>query len=320
MYHPTTRVLTVLELLQSHPNLSGPDIAARLEVDVRTVRRYIVMLQDLGIPIEAERGRHGAYRLRPGFKLPPMMFTDDEALALTLGLMVTRRLGLAVTAPATEGALAKIERVLPENLRERVQAVQESLLIHLNSPKVSPASDMIVLLSTAIQQKRRLWLEYATWNSEISARNFDPYGLVYHGGFWYTVGYCHLRKDLRTFRLDRITQANFTDDVFVPPTDFDSFAQVMKGIASTPGAWRIEVILETTMEQAIRQIPAHLGLLELCEDGVHFTCFTQQLGWVAHFLVGLDFNFRICHPPELHDVLRTLATKILQIAEAYSIN
>src|SRR6266700_4528281 len=92
MYFPTTRVLTVLELLQSHQRLSGPDIAERLEVNPRTVRRYITMLQDLGIPVEAERGRYGTYRLRPGFKLPPLMFTEEEALALTLGLLAARRL------------------------------------------------------------------------------------------------------------------------------------------------------------------------------------------------------------------------------------
>src|SRR2546427_12586177 len=99
MYHPTTRVLTVLELLQSHRQISGPKLAERLEVDIRSVRRYITMLQDLGIPIETERGRYGTYRLRPGFKLPPLMFTEDEALALTLGLLAPRGRGRTGTAP-----------------------------------------------------------------------------------------------------------------------------------------------------------------------------------------------------------------------------
>src|SRR5437667_5621266 len=119
MYFPTTRVLTVLELLQSHQRLSGPDIAERLEVNPRTVRRYVMMLQDLGIPVEAERGRYGTYRLMPGFKLPPLMLTEDEALAVTLGLLITRRMGVSVTAAPIEGALAKIQRVMPETLRAR---------------------------------------------------------------------------------------------------------------------------------------------------------------------------------------------------------
>ena len=150
MYFPTTRVLTVLEMLQSHQQLSGPEIAQRLEVNTRTVRRYITMLQDLGIPVEAERGRYGAYRLRPGFKLPPLMFTEEEVLALTLGLLAARKLGLAVAAPAVEGALAKIERVLPHTLRGRVQAVQEALVFDFNLPATAPSSDIISTLAAAL--------------------------------------------------------------------------------------------------------------------------------------------------------------------------
>src|SRR5215207_6977589 len=124
MYHPTTRVLTILELLQARSSLSGAELAERLEVDRRTVRRYITMLQDLGIPIEATRGPYGGYRLRRGFKLPPLMLTDDEALAITLSLIAARRQGSVAEAMTIEGALAKIERVLPDGLRARLQAVQ----------------------------------------------------------------------------------------------------------------------------------------------------------------------------------------------------
>src|SRR5262245_35355380 len=151
MYHPTTRVLTVLELLQSYPEMSGVELAARLEVDVRTIRRYITMLQDLGIPVESERGRHGSYHLRPGFKLPPLMFNEDEALGLTLGLLITRRLGLSVAPAAVEGALAKVERVMPPSLKERVQAVQAALVVDISVPTFMPDSRVIVALSTAIQ-------------------------------------------------------------------------------------------------------------------------------------------------------------------------
>src|SRR5437899_5634291 len=118
MYHPTTRVLTVLELLQAHRQMSGPKLAERLEVDVRSARRYITMLQDLGIPVEAERGRYGGYKLRPGYKLPPLMWSEDEAMAVTLGLRAAQQIGLAKTLPTVESALAKVERVLPLALRE----------------------------------------------------------------------------------------------------------------------------------------------------------------------------------------------------------
>ncbi|MGZ6365724.1 MAG: helix-turn-helix transcriptional regulator, partial [Ktedonobacteraceae bacterium] len=190
MYHPTTRVLTVLELLQAHRQMSGPKLAERLEVDVRSVRRYITMLQDLGIPIEAERGRYGNYRLMRGFKLPPLMLTEDEALALTLGLLVAKRLGLTIAAPAVEGALAKIDRVLPEALRERVQAVQETLVLDSISTdrySSSPESSVVLTLSIATQQEKRVWMRYQSGQATETVRAIDSYGLIFHAGLWYTV-------------------------------------------------------------------------------------------------------------------------------------
>src|SRR5436309_15460685 len=188
MYFPTTRVLTVLELLQSHQRLSGPDIAERLEVNPRTVRRYITMLQDLGIPIEAERGRYGNYRLMRGFKLPPLMLTEDEALALTLGLLAAKRLGLTIAAPAVEGALAKIDRVLPEALRDRVQAVQETLVldsISTESYRSSPESTVVLALSIATQQEKRIWMRYQSGQAAETERAVDSYGLIFYGGLCY---------------------------------------------------------------------------------------------------------------------------------------
>src|SRR5688572_19864892 len=135
MYQPTSRLLTVLELLQARPQMSGAELARRLEVDGRTVRRYVMTLQDMGIPIEAGHGRHGGYRLRPGYKLPPLMFTEQEALAVTLGLLAARQLGLSVAAaPATEGALAKIERVLPVAVAARMRALEESIGFTCSAP------------------------------------------------------------------------------------------------------------------------------------------------------------------------------------------
>src|SRR4051812_35563685 len=154
MYQPTTRVLSVLELLQARGRLSGPELAERLEVDLRTVRRYITMLQDLGIPIEGERGRAGGYRLRAGFKLPPLMLSDEEALAVTLGLLVARRMGLTATAPAVEGAIAKIERVLPPDLRAQVGAVQQALVLDEWVPSDLPAPAVVLMLSQACQDGR----------------------------------------------------------------------------------------------------------------------------------------------------------------------
>src|SRR5579859_7289293 len=133
VYRPTARVLTVLELLQSHGRMTGAELARRLEVDIRTVRNYVETLADLGIPVEAERGRYGAYRLRPGYKLPPLIFTEDESLALTLSLLLARENGLAQTSPAVESVLAKVERVLPQATRARIQAVEQTVIFERNN-------------------------------------------------------------------------------------------------------------------------------------------------------------------------------------------
>lgn len=149
MYSPTTRLLTILELLQARQQLSGAELAARLEVDRRTVRRYITMLHDLGIPIEATPGRYGGYRLRPGYKIPPLIFNEDEAAALVIGLLAARRIGLANATPAVEGALAKIERVLPPAVRERVTHLDEAVALDLAPAVRAAPSPLIATLGSA---------------------------------------------------------------------------------------------------------------------------------------------------------------------------
>src|SRR5260370_24762963 len=222
MYHPTTRVLTVLELLQSHGRITGAEIARRLEVNIRTARHYIEMLQDLGIPIEGARGRYGAYCLRPGYKLPPLFLTEEEAFALTLGLLVSRHLDLTIAAPAVEGTLAKIERVLPEQVRPRVQSMEQTLVLDIGIPRGAPTSSIVLVLSTAVKSRRRVRIRYQSVQSSETERAFDPYGVVYRRGYWYTIGYCHLRQGQRLFRLDRISQLILLDETFTCPPDFDT--------------------------------------------------------------------------------------------------
>src|SRR6266851_4229201 len=298
MYHPTTRVLTVLELLQSHRQISGPKLAERLEVDIRSVRRYITMLQDLGIPIEAERGRYGTYRLMPGFKLPPLMFTEDEALALTLGLKAARRMGLALTAPAVEGALAKVERVL---------AVEEAVLLHLAPPRDLPAQAMVLTLSTAVQEQRQVLLRHRSAQGEETERRFDPYGLVYRAGRWYAAGHCHLREAVRVFRLDRIQQATLWDEPFTRPAEFDPLACVLRTLAEQPGAWRVCVVLKTTIEQAEHLLPAGMATLEETREGVEARISVEDLEWMARFLVNLGIPFVVREPAALRETLRRRA-------------
>jgi predicted DNA-binding transcriptional regulator YafY len=316
MHFPTTRVLTVLELLQSRGQMSGPELAERLEVDARTIRRYITMLQDLGIPVEAARGRYGTYRLRPGFKLPPLMFTDDEALALTLGLIAARNMNLMATVPATEGALAKVERVLPLALRTRVQAVQETIVFAASSPRSTPDHETLITLCTAAKQRHCVKLCYRSYEAkEEIERVIDPYGLVYRSGFWYTVGYCHLRAALRTFRMDRIVAIQLQDESFVRPADFDCLEFVVRSLPQTPNTWFVEVLLETTLETAQSLIPPTLALLEQVTNGVMLRCYVENLEWIAVELVRLRCPFVIHQPAELRQTLHRLAERVQQLAD-----
>ncbi|HEY7348087.1 MAG TPA: YafY family protein [Ktedonobacterales bacterium] len=312
MYSPVTRLLTVLELLQARPSITAAQLAQRLEVNSRSARRYITMLQDLGMPIEAGRGRYGGYRLRPGYKLPPLMLTEDEALAVTLGLLAARQLGLSGTVPAVEGALAKVERVLPIAVRERVQAVQENVTLDLNIQKGLPATDWLKTFSTAAQETRRLTLRYQAGSGEQTRRVFDCYGVLYRNGRWYAVGYCHLRQEIRVFRLDRVLEAELSDERFVRPTDFDSRTAVVGIIATIPDTWHVQALLETTLEDIQALVPPEYAKLEERADGVLLRAYERDLDHAARFLVGLGCPLRVQQPEELLEALKRLAQTIMQ--------
>jgi predicted DNA-binding transcriptional regulator YafY len=315
VYRPTARVLTVLELLQSHGRMTGAELARRLEVNIRTVRDYIEMLLDLGIPVEAERGRYGAYRLRPGYKLPPLIFTEDESLALTLSLVMAREQGLAQTSPAFEGVLAKVMRVLPEMTRAQVQAIEQTVIFEDRSFRVIPSLLMITNLSSALQTGQCVQLRYCSAHSQITERVFDPYGVVYHEGAWYTIGYCHLRQGQRLFRLDRIQQIEAIDETFAPPVNFDALEAVQRALASVPRVWQIEVWLQTTLEEIQRKTRLSKAQFEEVQGGVLLHGDVEDLPWLACFLAGLGVPLIIHHPPELRTALRDYGLLLASYAE-----
>ena len=315
VYRPTARVLTVLELLQSHDRMTGAELARRLEVDIRTVRNYVQTLTDLGIPVEAERGRYGAYHLRAGYKLPPLIFTEDEALALTLSLLVARESDLVTAAPAFEGVLAKIERVLPAATRAHIQAVEQTVAFERGSANTAPSGLAVLVLSSAIQSGRRVLLHYRSSRSELTERAFDPYGIAYHRGFWYTIGYCHLREGQRLFRLDRIAHIQMTSDTFPQRINFPALETVQQALASVPRVWQVEVWLETTVEEAQQQMRQPKACFEEAEGGVLFRVDVEDLPWMARLLAGLGVPFIVHRPRELCDVVRQYARTLASYAE-----
>ena len=309
MSYPATRVLAMLELLQARQQLGGAELARRLDVDQRTVRRYVAHLAELGIPVAAERGRYGGYRLLPGFKLPPLMFSDDEAAAVVLGLLAAGRLGLPVAG--TSSALAKVQRVLPAALGERVEALRQTLGFTL-APRDRDAPDMgtVLALAHAAAQRQRVSISYRSWAATPSERDLDPYGLVLHSGRWYVTGHDSVSGQVRTFRVDRVTSVQSLARAFNPPAGFDPVRHVVQSLAAVPYAHEVEVVLAAEIEEVQRRVPASVATLTETSDGVLLATRAERLDGVAAMLAGLGWPFRIRKPAELRDEVHAIADRL----------
>ncbi|MDG4800200.1 YafY family protein [Micromonospora sp. WMMD980] len=318
MARPTARVLALLEILQAGGGFTVADLAGRLGVDERTVRRYATHLADLGIPVEARRGRYGGYRLAPGYKLPPLMLTDEEAVAVMLGLVAAARAGL-VTAEgaAAESATAKIRRVLPAVLARRIDSLLGA--VDFTAPVREPAPpgiEVLLVLAEAARHQQPVSITYTTWRGRSGERQLDPYGLVFHAGRWYVTGHDHHRRAVRTFRMDRIGAARPAPGGFDVPAGFDPTTQVLAGLAAVPYAHDISVVLHTSLAQARRRLPPSVGTLTEVPDGVRLTTRVERLDGAAQMLAGLGWPFRIDRPDELRGEIRALAARLLADADS----
>ena len=318
MLTPTARLLEFLELLQAKPLITGREIADQLEIDPRTVRRYVEALQNLGIPVEGQRGVGGGYRIRPGYRLPPLMLTDDEAVAIALGLAAGRRAGM-VTADhtATQSATAKLRRVLPAALARRIDALLATM--DVTGPVRQPAPpgiEVLLVLAEAARHRHPVQLTYTNWHGRSSERGLDSYGLVFHNGRWYVTGRDHASGAVRTFRLDRIGAIRATDGTFDVTAGFDPTGHVLAGLASVPYAHDVSVLLHTSLAQARRRIPPSVGTLTEVPDGVRLTTRAEHLDGAAQMLAGLGWPFTIERPAELRAEVRALAARLLTHADA----
>lgn len=314
MYHPTSRVLTVLELLQARPSITGPELAARLEMDVRTVRRYITHLQDIGIPVEATIGRHGGYRLRASFKLPPLMFTEDEATAIMLGLLASTWLEIGQSASSIEGALAKVARVLPPDARKRLQAVSSHLVLFPHNRHAQPAASLLIDLSEATHASQRVALDYLSAQQVSTHRTVEPYGVTGWKRHWYLIGYCCLRQGYRVFRLDRIQQVQVLSETFEKVRNFDFEAFLKEQY--TADTIEVEVEFQADLITVQQKIPTLYGTLIPTETGVLMREHYDDLEGMARYLLALNLPFIVHHPPELRHILRRLGEQLIQLAKS----
>ncbi len=321
MARPTARVLALLEILQSGGTRTVAELADRLGVDERTVRRYVAHLVDLDVPVRTVRGRYGGYRLAPGFRLPPLMFTEDEAVAVLLGLVAARRVAPAVTpAEATENAAAKLRRVLPEALGRRLDALLDAadFTADLTGQPVAaataaqPAASVLLLLAEAAGERRPVAIDYTDRNGRHSERVVHPYGLVAHSGRWYLAAADPIDGEVRSFRLDRIAAPAVRHGTFEVPADFNAPAHLVAGLARAPWRHAVSVRVHAPADEVRRRLPTGIAVVEECDDPgwVRVRLRAERLDWVPALLAGLGRPFVVEQPAALRDEVRSLAGRL----------
>ena len=329
MARPTGRVLTLLELLQSGGTRTATELAERLDVDVRTVRRYVDHLIDLDVPVESVRGRYGGYRLVSGFRMPPLMLSDDEALAVLLGLIAGQRTGLVTAAgAASETAAAKIRRVLPSRLMHRLDAVLESLAFTASPGEFAvPDSGVLLTVADAVGNHRPLSIRYTARDGRRSERTLHPYGVVAHSGRWYVTGVDPEIGEDRTFRLDSIADARTLPGSFEAAAGLDPAQRVLSGLAEAPYRHEVTLRIQGTVEQVRIHLPASVAKLteaeaetearaKAKEEGwLRAEIRAERLDWLPSVLASLDLPFVIERPDELRGMVIAFADRLRLRAE-----
>jgi predicted DNA-binding transcriptional regulator YafY len=298
-------------------------LAGRLGVDERTVRRYVDHLIDLDIPVRSLRGRYGGYRLAPGYRMPPLMLTDEEALAVLLGLVAGLRAGLVpASAAATESATAKVRRVLPDALARRLDALLATSAFTTEArPAVTPETGVLLALAEAARDRRPVEIGYTAWNGRRSDRTVHPYGIVAHSGRWYVTGADSVSGEVRTFRLDRIENATALPGSFEVPAGFDPGERVLSGLAELPRQHTVSLRVQGTVDQVRARLPAGIATVRdpassTREGGewVRVELRAERLEWVPSLLAWLDRPFVIESPEALRDHVHALAHRLVTYA------
>lgn len=318
MQDPVMRVLTVLEILQARESVSGAELAGRLEVDLRTVQRYIVRLKDLSIPIDSTPGVGGAYRLRPGFRLPPLLLTNEEAFALALGLRALRQIGLEAFAPATQGALAKLDRVLPDTLRESIRVVEDTVALEPSMWTVPTSLSCLITAATAIRAGKRVRFSYESHAKEISQRDVEPYAVLHIDDRWYLIGRCLMRKATRTFRLDRMADLRTGSKTFVRPPGFDARSYMAENMPFVQSRYQVDIWVAMSVEEARQSFALWRVSLEPEEDGVRLRCGRDDLKMFAAMLLTLNRRIVVRSPEELRETFRKIVQRGTEAAGDHS--
>jgi predicted DNA-binding transcriptional regulator YafY len=318
MGSPAGRVLTLLERVQEHPGLTAPRLAEELGVSERTVRRYVTTLQELGIPVEAGRGRYGGHRLRPGFRMPPLMMTSDEAVAVTLALAVMRG-PTPDPDDSTETVLAKLMRVLPRGVSDRVADVLTAVTPPTDGWLAGgiPEPGLLAALATGVVERRRCRLRHHSANGAPTVREVNPYGVAVVRGRCYVHGWCHLRQARRTFRIDRIDRVELLDVKFRMPGGLDVVAAVESSLALARPEWPVSLLVHAPHAEVEAWFPRYLGVCEAVgNDVTRLRSSTSNLDYFVLRISDHPFAMTVEEPPELRDAFARCAQRMRTIANS----
>lgn len=298
------RLLKLLGLLEGRIDWTAEELARRLEVTTRTIRRDIARLRELGYPVEAAAGPGGGYRLGAGGKLPPLLLDDDEALAVALGLRVSATTAVGGLEDSSLSALAKLEHVLPARLRSRLEDISDATTSTLGASRSQVDHGTLALVAATIRKRERLRLGYVDNEGNETERHVEPVRLVHTGRRWYLVAFDLDRDDWRTFRLDRVSEPWATGMRASSRRGPDPVDLVQRGI--TVEAWRYpaSVLVYASAERAAREIAPTVGTLEpIDEDSCRLIIGADDMGWLARYLLSLSMGFEVENPPELQEEL-----------------
>lgn len=314
----SARLLRLLSLLQTRKDWPGGELAQRLGVSARTVRRDVERLRELGYPIHATMGTGGGYRLGAGARLPPLLLDDDEAVAVVVGLRTAAQGGVSGIEETSVRALAKLLQVLPSRLRRRVDALGSfTVPVPAEGPTVD--ADTLALVAGACRDSERLRFDYRDHDGSASRRVVEPHRLVAQGRRWYLVAWDTARDDWRVFRVDRMRPLAPTGPR-VPPRDppehgVAAYLQERLNLHMWPIRARVRLLVPA--EEAMRGAAGHYGTIEVVDEhSCVLVCAGDSLLHMACYLGMLDVDMRVEEPEELREHMNRLAARFHHAAAA----
>jgi predicted DNA-binding transcriptional regulator YafY len=308
----SARLLRLLAVLSTGRSWTCAGLAEQLGITARTVRRDIARLRELDYVIESTMGPWGGYRLGRGTRVPPLIFDDEETLAVAIGLRTAALSGVAGSDQAALSALLKLRLVLPARIAERLGEL-DAAVTHTARPDERPISPALLLdLATGCRRGERVELTYHDRHGRTSTREVDPYRLVYTGRRWYLVAHDVARQDWRTFRADRIVDATSTGQPAILPDQPDSADLVGRGLAVGPYPVRVTIRLEASADEARRLIPPTVGVHRPDGDATIVDIGGPDADGLARYLLSLGRPLRVLHPDEVREAVLARARQLIQ--------